>query len=286
MLSFVYQAEFEADQALAHILIRRLVLTLDHHIVESIASQESSRQRLALDSHMLKVASLPDYKWLLIVVSLTTYRTEALLNSLVLLEALEVLQTVLVVHVAARQNRLIAKLQVLEADRAWFIYLGPLQEVLLNRAPLHLPEWHRWLVHEAQPLCQTQILDIPHSLFLDIVEGALLSHMPVVQDLLNVTATLCGGCTDCTASVASRGIIYRLGLTHDLKTNCLQILLSCRLALRSSVSRLIPGSSIHLCSPWFLVKRVYIADFELLHNMVLHSGSVDGLFLNVELSLI
>ena len=79
-----------------------------------------------------------------------------------------------------------------------------------------MPEWYRWLVHEAQPLCQTQILDIPHSLFLDIIEGALLSHMPVVQDLLNVAATLCRGCTHCTASVASRGIIDRLGLTHDL----------------------------------------------------------------------
>ena len=110
--------------------------------------------------------------------------------------------------------------------------------------------------------------------------------MPVVQDLLNVTATLSRSCTHCTASVASRGIIDRLGLTHDLQTSCLQILLSCRLALRSSVSRLIPGSSIHWCSPRFLVKRVHIADFELLHNVVLHSGSVDGLFLNVELSLI
>ena len=102
---------------------------------------------------MLKVASLPGHERLLIVVPLTADRTEALLDSLILLEALEVLQTVLVVHVAARQNRLIAKLQVLEADRAWFVYLRPLQEVLLDRAPLHLPEWYRWLVHEAQPLC-------------------------------------------------------------------------------------------------------------------------------------
>ena len=72
---------------------------------------------------MLKVASLPGHERLLIIVSLTADRAEALLDPFVLLEALKVLEAVPMVNVAARQNRLISKLQVLEADRAWFVYL-------------------------------------------------------------------------------------------------------------------------------------------------------------------
>jgi len=72
---------------------------------------------------MLEVASLPSHERLLIIVSLTADRAEALLDPFVLLEALEVLEAVSMVNVAARQNRLISKLQVLEADRAWFVYL-------------------------------------------------------------------------------------------------------------------------------------------------------------------
>lgn len=79
-----------------------------------------------------------------------------------------------------------------------------------------MPERYRWLIHEAQSLSQTQILDIPHSLFLDVVESALLSHVPVIQNLLNVAAALRRGGTHDTACVAGRRIVYWLGLSHDL----------------------------------------------------------------------
>ena len=153
MVLFVYQAKFKANQAFAHILVRRLVRPLDHHIVECVASQEPSSERLAFDSHVLQVAPLPSHERLLIVVSLTADRAKPFLDALVPLESLKVFQTVPVVHVTARQNRLVSKLQMFKTDRAWLVDLRSAEELVLNFSPIGLAEGYGRLINEAETFC-------------------------------------------------------------------------------------------------------------------------------------
>ena len=138
MLLTINETELKADQALSHVLALWPIVIVLHHHVECISGEESASESLYLHRHADQVASLSLYERLWVVITLPANRAEALLHALVALELLKIIQASAMIDVTAAKDRLVLKLQVLEADRARLTNLTSLQKLLLDVDPFVL----------------------------------------------------------------------------------------------------------------------------------------------------
>ena len=110
MLLSIDKTQFEPNQPLTHVLTLRTNLSGYQHVIESVSSEKASDQRLGFNRDRDQVSALSFHKGLRIVVSLTADRAEALVNTLIALEFLEVCKTCSVINMTATQNSLILEL--------------------------------------------------------------------------------------------------------------------------------------------------------------------------------
>ena len=110
MLLFIDKTQFEPNQPLSHVLALRANLSGYQHIIESVSSDKASDQRLGFNRDRDQVAALTFHEGLGIVISLTADRAEALVNTFIALEFLEVCKTCSMINMTATQNSLILEL--------------------------------------------------------------------------------------------------------------------------------------------------------------------------------
>ena len=175
------------------------------------------------------------------------------------------------VDMTTTENGLILELQVFKANRTRLIDLTSLQEDLFDVTPVFLSERFRRLINKPEPFCQTEIIDVLHTLLLDVIVSALFSHLTIKKHLFN-----------CTSRIFTLGRIdYCLSL-GSLTRTCAWILhphnlQSCILQVGCLSSGRILGTSwcgansrIMIHSPsCFRFEWVKTFNFEALHDLLL-----------------
>lgn len=182
--------QFPAYQPLSDVVVGRLIRPITHRLVKAISRHHATTGCLNLHNDGNQILPLAFNERFLVVVTLTTNwaRFFVVPN---FHEPLKALKASLVIDMRTAENRLLVKLQVLEADRACFFFnllaVHPRKEASFDVSPFSLAQGLWRLFNKSEPLCQTQLADVFHPFVLDILVRTLLLFLAHCQHSLDVS---------------------------------------------------------------------------------------------------